>query len=200
LEFNPPCHEAETIMFETGPFHGDQRNVFVANSAWSPKEVMALPHRDPFYTVTQLGAELGITVRTLHFYEAQGLIAPRRAGTRRVYTQRDRARMILILRGKRLGFSIREIKEYLALYDVDPTQSEQLEALLKSVHSRMHRLEEQRIALDETLAELRNIELQAETALEVLQACQKPSAVAKPNLKPRPAANAASGAKYRRSI
>ena len=130
-----------------------------------PEEIPVLPQNDPFYTVTQLGAELGITVRTLHFYEAQGLLTPRRAGTTRVYTQRDRARMILILRGKRLGFSIREIREYLELYDVDPTHTEQVKALLRSVHNRIGKLEEQRIALDDTLAELRSIEQQAEAAL-----------------------------------
>lgn len=125
-----------------------------------------MPNQEPFYTVTQLGAELGITVRTLYFYEAQGLIAPPRAGNTRVYTQRDRARMILILRGKRLGFSIREIAEYLELYDADPTHEEQLKVLLKAVHSRIHRLEDQRLALDETLIELRNIEQQTLTTLE----------------------------------
>ncbi len=129
-----------------------------------------MPDREPFYSVTQLGAELGITVRTLHFYEAQGLLTPRRAGNTRVYTQRDRARMILILRGKRLGFSIREIREYLELYDVDQTHEEQLKALLKTVHSRIHRLEEQRVALDQTLAELRNIEQQTVAALAGMKA------------------------------
>ena len=124
-----------------------------------------MPEHEPFYSVTQLGAELGVTVRTLHFYEAQGLLTPRRAGNTRVYTQRDRARMILILRGKRLGFSIREIREYLELYDVDPTHEEQLKALLKTVHSRMQRLEDQRVALDQTLAELRSIEQQTMAAL-----------------------------------
>jgi DNA-binding transcriptional MerR regulator len=129
-----------------------------------------LPDDEPFYSVTQLGAELGVTVRTLHFYEAQGLLMPRRAGNTRVYTQRDRARMILILRGKRLGFSIREIKEYLELYDVDPTHEEQLKALLKTVHSRMQRLEDQRVALDQTLAELRSIEQQTVAALAGIKA------------------------------
>jgi DNA-binding transcriptional MerR regulator len=128
---------------------------------------------DPFYTVTQLGAELGVTVRTLHFYETQGLIAPRRAGTTRVYTQRDRARMILILRGKRLGFSIREIREYLELYDADPKHEEQLRVLLKAAHNRIHKLEDQRIALEQTLTELRGIEQQTVSMLESIQAGAK---------------------------
>jgi DNA-binding transcriptional MerR regulator len=73
--------------------------------------------------------------------------------------------MILILRGKRLGFTLREIKEYLDLYAVDPTHAKQLRLLLKSVASRIQRLEEQRIALDQTLDELREVEAQAQAAL-----------------------------------
>ena len=90
-----------------------------------------------FYSVTQLAVDLGVTARTIRFYEDKGLISPRRAGNNRVYTLRDRARMILILRGKKLGFSLREIKEYLDLYDVDPTQAKQLRLLLTAVHERL---------------------------------------------------------------
>ncbi|MBX6742408.1 MAG: MerR family transcriptional regulator, partial [Acetobacteraceae bacterium] len=67
------------------------------------------------YTVNQLAAELGITGRAIRFYEAKGLIAPRRAGTTRVFDRRDRARLLLVLRGKRLGFSLAEIREFLDL-------------------------------------------------------------------------------------
>ncbi len=109
------------------------------------------------FTVTQLAAELGVTARTLRFYEDRGLIAPRRLGTTRVYAPRDRARMVLILRGKHLGFSLREIAEYLDLYDADPTHTEQLHALSAAVAKRIDRLESQRAALDETLDELREI-------------------------------------------
>jgi len=137
-----------------------------------------MTQNNPFYTVTQLAAELGVTVRTLHFYETQGLIAPQRAGHTRVYTQRERARLVLILRGKRLGFSIREIKEYLELYDIDPTLTQQNKSLLKSVRSRIQRLEEQRQALEQTLAELRDMERHAEEALQTkgtsLPAARKP--------------------------
>jgi DNA-binding transcriptional MerR regulator len=134
------------------------------------------PVTDQFYTVTQLGKDLGVTARTIRFYEDKGLVTPRRAGNTRVYTQRDRARMILILRGKRLGFSLREIKEYLDLYDVDSTQAKQVRLLLTSVHSRILRLEEQRIALDQTLIELRDVEAQAEAALATLEAAAQKSA------------------------
>jgi DNA-binding transcriptional MerR regulator len=118
-----------------------------------------------FYTVTELAKELGVSARTLRFYEDKGLIAPRRAGNTRVYTHRDRARMILILRGKRLGFSLREIRNYLDLYDADVTQTTQLRALLGAVDARIASLTEQRTALNQTLAELNDIKAQAETAL-----------------------------------
>lgn len=117
------------------------------------------------HTVTQLAAELGITARTLRFYEGKGLISPSRLGTTRVYMARDRARMILILRGKRLGFTLREIAEYLDLYDVDPTLKAQNAKLLKHVSIRITKLEQQRIALDEMLAELRSLKTHAEKGL-----------------------------------
>ncbi len=121
--------------------------------------------RDDLYSVTELGRALGISARTIRLYEAKGLISPCRAGNNRVYTNRDRSRMILILRGKRLGFTLREIREYLDLYDVDPTHAKQLRLLLKSVASRIESLEEQRVALDQTLIELREVEAQAHAAL-----------------------------------
>ena len=133
-----------------------------------------MTQNEELYTVTQLGAELGVTVRTLHFYEAQGLITPRRAGNTRVYSQRDRARMILILRGKKLGFSIREIKEYLELYDMDPAHEQQIKVLLKAVKTRIHKLADQQAALTQTLAELQDIERQAVAALQTLKAAAIP--------------------------
>lgn len=123
------------------------------------------PEADPFHTVTELARALGVTARTIRFYEDKGLIAPQRAGSTRVYTARDRARMILILRGKSLGFSLREIKEYLDLYDVEPAHIEQIKVLRDKVRSRIHQLEDQASALAETLSELRDIERQTDDAL-----------------------------------
>ena len=113
------------------------------------------------YSVGELGEALGVSTRTNRIYEDKGLIAPRRVGNNRVYTQRDRARMVLILRGKRLGFSLRDIKDYLDLYDLDPTLAKQVRLLLEAVNSRIQRLEEQRAAVNETLAELREVRSQA---------------------------------------
>jgi DNA-binding transcriptional MerR regulator len=133
---------------------------------------MALPAAEAgkdLYSVTQLGNELGVSARAIRFYEDKGLIAPRRVGNNRVYTSRDRARMVLILRGKQLGFSLREIKEYLDLYDADPTRAKQHRLLLKAVRSRIESLESQRVALDQALKELRDVERQALRALAALE-------------------------------
>jgi DNA-binding transcriptional MerR regulator len=120
---------------------------------------------EALHTVTQLARDLGITARTIRFYEDKKLISPQRAGSTRVYTARDRARMILILRGKRLGFSLREIKEYLDLYDADQSQAGQIRALLGGVRKRLEMLKEQRRALETTIGELDDIERQATMAL-----------------------------------
>jgi len=133
----------------------------------------AKPAAETFHTVTQLARELGVTARTIRFYEDKGLIAPQRAGTTRVYTARDRARMILILRGKRLGFSLREIREYLDLYDVDHTQAVQLRVLREAVDKRLGSLREQHKALEQTIAELEDIQRQAEAAYAQLPAGRK---------------------------
>jgi DNA-binding transcriptional MerR regulator len=119
------------------------------------------------YTVTELAKELAMTARAVRFYEDKGLITPQRAGTTRVYSARDRARMILILRGKRLGFALSEIKEYLDLYDADVTQHAQLRVLLAAVAKRRAQLLGQRQAIDEALAELADIAAQSEAALKI---------------------------------
>lgn len=113
---------------------------------------------DKLYSVTQLAQELGVTPRTIRFYEDQGLITPQRAGNTRVYAHRDRVRMILILRGKRMGFSLKDIKEFLDLYVVDITQVEQMQLLLKKVRGRIAQLEEQLQAVQTSLTELRDME------------------------------------------
>lgn len=117
------------------------------------------------YSVTELARDLGVTPRTIRFYEAKGLIAPSRAGTTRVYTHRDRARLQLILRGKRLGFSLRDVREYLDLYDADPTQQTQLRALLAKVERRVAELVRQREDLEITLRELKEIRRETARAL-----------------------------------
>lgn len=111
--------------------------------------------------IQQIASDLGITTRTLRFYEDRGLIEPRRIGTTRVYTKREVGRMQLILRGKRLGFSLREIQEFLDLYDADPQHVEQMRRLAERVAHRVDELEQQRVAIEQTLAELRQIRHEA---------------------------------------
>ena len=117
-------------------------------------------------TVTELAADLGVTPRAIRFYEDKGLIDPARAGATRVYTARERARMLLILRGKRLGFSLAEIKDFLDLYVVDPRHLEQKRALLAGLLKRILALEEMRVSLDRTLTELRASEAQVGREVE----------------------------------
>ena len=119
------------------------------------------------YSVTELADELGITPRAIRFYETKGLIKPRRAGTTRVYSHRDRARMQLILRGKRLGFTLADIREYLDLYDVDPSQVKQLQLLLEKIDRRSSELEQQRDDLETTLHELDEMRQQCLANIEV---------------------------------
>jgi DNA-binding transcriptional MerR regulator len=135
---------------------------------------------DPLYTVTQLAKELGVTARTVRFYEDKGLLNPQRAGNTRIFAHRDKVRLILILRGKRLGFSLREIKEYLDLYDADPTQKEQWRDLLKKVQGRIDRLVDQQKALEETLGELDTLKRYALTALDTSEAKAPPAAAKAP--------------------
>jgi len=115
----------------------------------------------PHTGIQDLARQLGVTQRTLRFYEDQGLIGPQRVGSTRIYSRRDVGRMQLILRGKRLGFSIREIKEFLDLYDTDPQHVEQMVLLADRVGQRIADLEQQRLALEETLTELAQIERDA---------------------------------------
>ena len=120
---------------------------------------MAKPHDpDSLYTITELSDEVGATARAIRFYESKGLLKPRRAGANRVYTYRDRARLLIILRGKRLGFSLARIQEYLSLYDADPSHKSQLEHLLAGARQRIDELEAQRVDLELTLDELREVE------------------------------------------
>ncbi|MCB1517559.1 MAG: MerR family DNA-binding transcriptional regulator [Hyphomicrobiaceae bacterium] len=125
-----------------------------------------MPNSDaPLYSIAELAREFSISTRTIRFYEAKGLIAPNRVGGTRVFSKRDRARLMLILRGKRLGFSLREISDYLGLYDADPLQKSQSELLLNLVSQRLDKLEQQQRDLTTTIRELRDIQKQAETRL-----------------------------------
>ena len=118
-------------------------------------------------TITELAREAGVTARAIRFYESKGLLTPRRAGTTRIYTHRERGRLQLILRGKRLGFSLTDIGEYLDLYDADPAQHGQIALLLDKVNNRIGELESQKADIDDTLKELSSVRAQALAAMDV---------------------------------
>ena len=118
------------------------------------------------FSIGQLAEEFDVTHRTIRFYEDEGLISPSRRGTTRIYSNADRGRLALILRGKRLGFSISEIKEFLDLYTVDSTQTKQMNYFLELVHKRLLMLDQQMADLKQTRGELQQIEEQIRTHLD----------------------------------
>jgi DNA-binding transcriptional MerR regulator len=116
------------------------------------------------YAIADLAKEFGISTRAIRFYEAKGLLAPERVGAARIFRRRDRARLILILRGKRLGFSLRDISDYLSLYDAN--RSQQVNLLIDKVDERLASLESQLLDLQTTISELREIRKLADDRLE----------------------------------
>ncbi len=106
------------------------------------------------FTITELAAEFDITPRAIRFYEDVGLLEPARAGRNRVYTLRDRTRLKLTLRGKRLGLSLQEIKQLVDMYDASTDGAPQLRAFLDVLGQHRRQLEQQREDIAETLAEI----------------------------------------------
>jgi DNA-binding transcriptional MerR regulator len=99
----------------------------------------------------------GVTLRALRFYEDKGLIQPVRQGTTRLYTRRDQARLKLILRGRKIGFSLREVKQMLDLYDPAGSNTRQFRVALEKSERQLGKLERQRKALDESIADLKDM-------------------------------------------
>lgn len=106
------------------------------------------------YSISELAKEFDVTTRTIRFYEDQGLLSPTREGTTRLFSPRDRVRLKLALRGKRLGFSLAEIRELFELYDVSRDEHKQLEEFLVKLERRRARLEQQREDIEVMLNEI----------------------------------------------
>jgi DNA-binding transcriptional MerR regulator len=111
-------------------------------------------NRDRTYSITELCREYSVTPRTLRFYEQKGLLAPARRGWTRLFSYRDRARLQLILRGKKVGFSLEEIKEMLELYNLKDGQLTQLRVAATKFRERREALQQQRIEVEEAMEEL----------------------------------------------
>ncbi len=119
------------------------------------------------FSIGQLCQEFGITLRSIRFYEAKGLLAPRRVGGTRVYGRRDRARLALILRSKAIGASLAEIKHYLDLYGAQGEgRVQQLHWVRERTDQTIRELEQRRAQIDATLAELHLINAEVRHKLE----------------------------------
>jgi DNA-binding transcriptional MerR regulator len=121
------------------------------------------------WSITDLAEEYGVTLRTIRFYEDRGLLTPERRGTTRVFHLRDRIRLALILRGKRLGFSLGQIATIVDMYDAEPGEAGQLRYLLDQIDVRRTELEQRRKDIDETLAELAEVERRCHEDLQRLE-------------------------------
>ncbi|WP_028878525.1 MerR family transcriptional regulator [Terasakiella pusilla] len=121
------------------------------------------------FSITDLSKEFDITTRTIRFYEDKGLISPEREGQRRIYSQRDRVRLRLIMRGKRLGFALSEIQELIDLYDTDRSEVMQLQVFLDRIRERRDALSQQQQDINAMLGELETLEDQCSTLLEKKQ-------------------------------
>lgn len=118
------------------------------------------------YTITELAREFGVTTRTIRFYEDQGLLNPARDGRNRIYSNRDRVRLKLTLRGKRLGLALSEIRELIELYDSAKDEAAQLNQFLTVLSKRKVMLEQQREDIEELLVEIHALEMQCKKILK----------------------------------
>jgi DNA-binding transcriptional MerR regulator len=125
------------------------------------------------YSIGELAEEFGVTSRALRLYEEEGLLDPERDGTRRIYNERNRVRLRLILRGKRLGWSLAEIRESFDLYDSDQGEAAQLESMLEKLMARRELLQRQKRDVEHALEEVERLAADAGAALAEIQAGQR---------------------------
>lgn len=121
------------------------------------------------WSISDLAQEFDVTTRAIRFYEDQGLLAPTRRGQARIYSSRDRTRLKLILRGKRLGFSLNEVRDIIGLYDDEPGEVGQLDFFLQKIRDRRALLLQQQDDIAVTLDELEAVEARCRTRLAELK-------------------------------
>ncbi len=121
-----------------------------------------------YFTITELTKEFGISTRTIRFYEDEGLLKPVRRGRTRLFRSTDRRRLMFILRGKRLGFSIADIREIMNMYKEPPGEEGQLRLLIRRINEKRGELEQKRVDIDLTIQELDHAEEQGLTRLAEL--------------------------------
>mgnify|MGYP001334022101 CR=1 FL=1 len=124
-----------------------------------------MPDTPTIFAISDLAREFGITPRTIRFWEDQGLLSPQREGRNRVFTRRDRARLKMALRGKRLGLSLAEIKDLIGMYESTEDETPQFIECLRVMNKRRAALEQQREDIEAMLEEIDNFEAQCRTEL-----------------------------------
>lgn len=123
----------------------------------------------PVYTISDLSKRFDLTSRTIRFYESEGLLMPDRKNNRRIYGERDMVRLKLILRGKRLGFSLAEIKKTMQLYDTQPDEVAQLHYVLDTIQARREELEQKQIDIINTLDDMEEVSQRIRDTLNTLE-------------------------------
>jgi len=142
------------------------------------------PVPDKTYTISDLAKEFGITTRTIRFYEEKGMISPMREGQKRLYTTSDRARIKLILRGKRIGMTLQESVDVIDMYDPGHNNVDQLHSLINMVKERREQLQQQKKDIDDMLAGLDEVQSLCKQSLAA-------GAIDNPTLAPTPNPNKA---------
>ena len=130
--------------------------------------------QEEYTRIGDMAKTFGVTLRTLRFYEDKGLISPKRDGSTRLYTRRDKARLKLILLGRKVGFSLRDVKQMIDLYDPNGSNTKQLRLTMEKSERQLTRLQKQRVAIDEAISELSDLM----TAVRAQLAERLPTAVA----------------------
>lgn len=125
------------------------------------------------YSIRELSREFDVTTRTLRFYEEKGLLSPTRSGQNRTYSTADRARLILILRGKTLGLSLEQSADLIAMYDPASNNKKQLETLIDKIQTRRHQLEVQKQELERMIVDLQAWEERTSAAMENKETSKK---------------------------
>lgn len=113
--------------------------------------------QEDYTRIGEMAKMFSVTLRTLRFYEDKGLLSPKRDGSTRLYTRRDRTRLKLILLGRKVGFSLRDVKQIMDLYDPKGANTKQLRLMLDKSDKQLGRLQKQRTALDEAITELSDL-------------------------------------------
>ncbi|MFB2831932.1 MerR family DNA-binding transcriptional regulator [Aeromonas jandaei] len=129
----------------------------------------SLPGKEITYSISELAHEFDVTPRTIRYYEDEGLLTPQREGQTRIYSHKDKIRLKLTLRGKRLGFSLAEIRELFDMYDTDKSSKNQLNSMIRLIESKRSALHQQLEDIQMVMAELEAAELRCVNSLNSLK-------------------------------